>query len=370
MTSLESLLALNLLPGLGPIRIRRLIQHFGDAENVLRSSRATLAAVAGVGPESANTIASWEDRVDLQGELASIRSRGLSLLTPGDSSWPPAFRHLPDAPLLLYVWGKVLECDSRSLSIVGSRKTTHYGRVCTHKLSFQLAHAGLTVVSGLARGIDTAAHEGALAAEGRTIAVLGSGLGQLYPPENMALAEKIAEGNGAVVSEFPIEAGPTRTTFPQRNRIVAGWSEGILVVECARRSGALITANLAAEYGKHVFAVPGGIDRPSSEGCNDLLRTGAILVSEGSHIIEELPSLPPERRTKASLHEAGAPSQKPRLSEHEHIVFNVLGSDERTMDQIINDAGLEPSVVAATLLRLEMRGLASQLPGSHFVKPA
>ena len=370
MTSLESLLALNLLPGLGPIRVRRLIEHFGDAKSILRSSPAKLAGVTGIGPESASMIASWEDRVDLPREIANIRSRGLALLKPGDPAWPPAFYHLPDAPLLLYVWGRVLERDSRALAIVGSRKTTHYGRSCAHKLSFQLAHAGLTIVSGLARGIDTAAHEGALAAEGRTIAVLGSGLGQLYPPENMALAERIANSNGAVVSEFPIEYGPSRNTFPQRNRIVAGWCEGILVVECARRSGALITADLAGDYGKHIFAVPGAIDRPSSEGCNDLLRTGASLVSEGSHILDELPPLPLKSRTSAPLHDPHAASEKEHLTENEHLVLGSLSQEESSIDQIIEASNLPASVVAATLLRLEMRGLATQLPGSYFINSA
>ncbi len=368
MTSLESLLALNLLPGIGPIRVRRLIKHFGGAEGVLRANSNKLTAVTGIGPECARMIASWEDHLDLQGELTSIRSRGITVLTPDDPVWPQPFEHLPDAPILLYVWGNVLESDSRSLAVVGSRKTTHYGRDCTHKLSFQLAHMGLTIVSGLARGIDTAAHEGALAAEGRTIAVLGSGLGQLYPPENIALAERIADGNGAVVSEFPIEMGPTRNTFPQRNRIVAGWCEGLLVVECARRSGALITANLAAEYGKHVFAVPGGIDRPSSEGCNTLIRTGAVLVTEGAQIIDELPLLPPESKTEAPLQNPCSAAENPRLSENESLVLGTLSREERTMDQIIEEAELQASVVAATLLQLEMRGLARQLPGSHFVK--
>lgn len=368
MTYLESVLALSLLPGIGPIRVRRLIEHFGGAEEVLRAHRNKLTAVSGIGPEIAGMIASWEDHVDLQGELASVRSRGLSLLTSDDPAWPPAFHHLPDSPLLLYVWGTVLESDSRSLAVVGSRKTTRYGRDCTHKLSFQLAHMGLTIISGIARGIDTAAHEGALAAAGRTIAVLGSGLGQLYPPENIALAERIADGNGAVVSEFPINTSPTRYTFPQRNRIVAGWCEGILVVECARRSGALITANLAAEYGKHVFAVPGGIDRPSSEGCNELIRTGAILVTESSQIITELPPLAPESRTSVPLHDPDSTSEVPRLTDNENLVLATLSSEERTMDQIIEEARLEASVVAATLLRLEMRGLATQLPGSNFVK--
>ncbi|MCH2063013.1 MAG: DNA-processing protein DprA [Roseibacillus sp.] len=368
MTSQESLLALNLLPGLGPIRIRRLLDRFGDAEGVLRAREAQLTSVNGIGPESARVIHTWEDHVDLPGELSSIRSRGLSLLTPGHVAWPAAFDHLPDSPLLLYVWGEVQERDTRALAIVGSRKTTHYGRACARKFSFQLAHAGFTIISGLARGIDTAAHEGALAAEGRTIAVLGSGLGHLYPPENMALAERIANGHGAVVSEFPIETRPDTHTFPQRNRIVAGWCEGLLVVECPSRSGALITANLAGEYGKHVFSIPGGIDRPSSEGCNELIRTGAILVTEGSQVLNELSPLPPEARSAAPLHESSPHPDNAHLSEDESQVFAQLSGEECSMDQIIEGSGLPASTVAATLLRLEMKSLARQLPGSYFVK--
>jgi DNA processing protein len=367
MTLQESLLALNLLPGLGPVRIRRLLDHFGNAEGVLRARKGQLTAVRGIGRESAGIIHSWEDHVDLQGELSAIRSRGLSLLTPGHPAWPPAFDHLPDSPLLLYVWGEVQERDSRALGIVGSRRTTHYGRTCARKFSFQLAHVGFTIISGLARGIDTAAHEGALAAEGRTIAVLGSGLGQLYPPENMALAERIAEGHGAVVSEFPINTAPSQHAFPQRNRIVAGWCEGLLVVECPSRSGALITANMAGEYGKHVFAIPGGIDRPGSEGCNELIRSGAILVTGGSQILDELSPVPPEARTQATLHESPA-HREVTLSGEESRIMAQLSGEERSMDQIIEESGLPASTVATTLLRLEMRNLARQLPGSYFVK--
>ena len=368
MTSQESLLALNLLPGLGPIRIRRLLDRFGDAEGVLRAREAQLTSVNGIGPESARAIHTWEDHVDLRGELSSIRSRGLSLLTPGHAAWPTAFDHLPDSPLVLYVWGDVQECDTRALAIVGSRRTTHYGRTCTRKFSFQLAGAGFTIISGLARGIDTAAHEGALAAGGRTIAVLGSGLGQLYPPENMALAERIANGHGAVVSEFPIDTRPGTHTFPQRNRIVAGWCEGLLVVECPSRSGALITANLAADYGKHVFAIPGGIDRPGSEGCNELIRTGATLVTNGSQLLDELSPVPPEASSTAPLHKSSPHPDSPHLSEDEDRVLAQLSGEECTMDQIIEGSDLPASTVAATLLRLEMKCLARQLPGPYFVK--
>ena len=368
MTYQESLLALNLLPGLGPIRIRRLLDRFQTAESVLQARERQINAVEGIGPKIAATISNWQDHVDLQGELSSIRERGLSLLTPEHPAWPSAFKHLPDAPLLLYVWGQVEERDCHALAVVGSRKATPYGRDCTHKFSFQLAHAGFTIISGLARGIDSAAHEGALAAEGRTIAVLGSGLGQLYPPENMALAERIADGHGAVISEFPIDTTPSTRTFPQRNRIVAGWCEGLLVVECPLRSGALITANLAGEYGRHVFAIPGGIDRSSSQGCNELIRTGAILVTDGSQILEEVSQLPPEARSLPPIHEPPGPAQFPHLTKDESQIYAQLTLESISMDQLIEATGLPPSTVAANLLRLEMKSLARQLPGSQFVK--
>ena len=365
MTEKEQLIALNLLPKLGPVRIRRLLDRFGDAERIFSARENQLLTVNGVGPELARIIRRWEEHADLAGELAAIHERGLTVLTPQDDCWPEALRHLPDAPLLLYVWGTVEPRDRHAFAMVGSRKATHYGRSCTQKFSFQLAHAGFTIISGLARGIDTAAHEGALAAQGRTVAVLGSGLGQLYPPENMALAERIADGHGAVVSEFPIATAPDTRTFPQRNRIVAGWCEGLLVVECPARSGALITANLAGEYGKHVFAIPGGIDRPSSEGCNQLIRSGAILVTDGAQILEELSELPLSARSDPPLHQSPTAEERdlPHLSEDEDLVLSHLSREERTIDQIMDSSGLPSSKVAATLLRLEMKRLAKQLPG-------
>ena len=340
MTDLQSILALNMLPKLGPVRIRRLLDRFGNAEAIFQAPERHLRAVSGVGPELAKIIRDWEDYADLIGEERAIRERGLTILTSADQHWPACFRELPDAPLLLYVWGEITAKDQHAIAMVGSRKATHYGRNCTQKFSFQLAHAGFTIISGLARGIDTIAHEGAIAANGRTVAVLGSGLGQLYPPENMALAERIADGHGAVVSEFPIETKPDTQTFPQRNRIVAGWCEALLVVECPARSGALITANLAGEYGKHVFAIPGAIDRPSSEGCNALIRTGAILVSDGAHLLEDLSELPLGSSTAAPLHDPTEEPELPRLTGEETKVLAQLGTEERTIDQIIEATGL------------------------------
>src|SRR6185295_7312804 len=219
-----------------------------------------LRHVEGVGTTLAEDIAAWERIVDLPDELARIETFGAQVITQESSEYPRQLQEIYNPPIVLYVWGTLTERDHHAISVVGSRKTSHYGLECAKKLSYQLAYAGFTVVSGLARGIDTAAHLGALAAQGRTIAVIGSGLMDLYPPENLDLAKKITE-SGAVVSEFPMQFPPSPQTFPYRNRIVAGWGRGLLVVEAGLNSGALITAQQANEAGRFVYAVPGPIDR-------------------------------------------------------------------------------------------------------------
>jgi DNA processing protein len=362
MTSHEALLALNMLPRVGPIRIRRLLTHFGHAESILGASPHKLQQVNGVGPELADILHRWEDHADLSKELHDITERGITILTDQSPAWPLSLRRLPDAPIALYVWGEVLERDLHSIAVVGSRRTSHYGREVTKRLSYQVAHAGFTIISGLARGIDTTAHQAALAAKGRTIAVLGSGLAQVYPPENLTLAETIAEGNGAVVSEFSLHTPPDKQTFPQRNRIVAGWCKGILVTECPARSGALITANLAGEYGRELFAVPGPIDKPTSAGCHDLIRNGATLVTDGGDILDALSFLPLQN----SSPEASPPP--PELTPEEGVVLDELDSQERHIDEISTATGLSASITSTTLLRLEMKKLAKQLPGAYFVR--
>ncbi|NNC87522.1 MAG: DNA-protecting protein DprA [Akkermansiaceae bacterium] len=368
MTDREALIALNMLPKVGPVRVRRLLERFGNPQSILGAPESKTRAVNGVGPEMARILHRWEDHADLAAELASAADRGINIITAADAVWPDPLCEMPDAPLLLYVWGDLLERDRHAIALVGSRRTTHYGRDCTKKLSFQIAHAGFTVISGLARGIDTTAHEGALAADGRTVAVLGSGLAQLYPPENLPLAEKIADGHGAVVTEFPLHQPPDKQTFPQRNRIVAGWCAGLVVVECAARSGALITANLAGEYGRQVFAVPGPIDRPSSAGCNELIRTGATLITDGAQVLEDLDHLPLAPPTRPDLYSPIPETDPASLNSEEEAVLAQLDGQERSIDEIITAAGLPASTVSVTLLRLEMKRLAKQLPGSYFVK--
>src|SRR3954447_20223244 len=255
MNSTESCIALNMLPMMGPVRLRKLLEVFSQPERILKAKRDELRLIEGIGNEVAEQIVNWESLVDLTGELKRICDFGATVITQESMSYPKSLREIHSPPIVLYVWGELQERDQHAIGVIGSRRTTHYGTESAKKLSYQLAYAGLTVISGLARGIDTAAHQGALAAKGRTIAVIGSGLSRLYPPENQGLAGGIAT-SGARVREYSLERPADRQTFPYRNRIVAGWSRGLLVVEAGLNSGALITANQAIDQGRLVYAVP------------------------------------------------------------------------------------------------------------------
>ncbi len=364
MSPLEALVALNMLPKIGPVRVRRLLEGFGDPAAVLGAPKDRLMRVDGIGEETAGILHSWQDHADPVAEIGEAKERGIAIVTQEDEGYPSPLRDAYDPPLLLYVWGHIEPRDKHAIGVVGSRRATHYGTQATKKLSYQLAQSGFTIVSGLARGIDTASHEAAVAANGRTIAVIGSGLAKLYPPENLALAEKIAAGFGAVVSEFPLHTAPDKQTFPMRNRIVAAWSRALLVVECPAWSGSLITANLAAEYGKPIFAVPGPIDKPSSAGCNQLIRDGATLVADASHVLDDLGELPFAR--KASAVEPAA--EIPELPEEEAAVFAAVTDDESPVDRIIERCGLPAHVVSGTLMKLEMRRLVRAFPGFRYAR--
>lgn len=357
------MVALNLLPKVGPIRVRRLLDGFGSPQAILSASKDRLLRVDGIGEETARLISGWEDYVDHEAEMREASERGIDIVLRDDESYPESLREAYDPPLLLYVWGKLEKRDQHAIGVVGSRRTTMYGRQAAKKITFQLAQSGYTILSGLARGIDTSAHEAAVAANGRTIAVIGSGLARLYPPENFALAEKVAGGFGAVVSEFPLHTVPDKQTFPMRNRIVAAWGKALLVVECPAWSGSLITANLASDYGKPVFAVPGPIDKPTSAGCNQLIRDGATLVADGSHLLDDLGTLP--FSTPASM-ESENTADLPELPEEEAKVFAILGTEEMAVDSLIELSGLPAPVVSATLMKLEMKRLVRALPGFRF----
>jgi len=363
MNSKQAYIALNLLPNTGPTRIRRLLEHFGRAKAILSAKARDLMKVRGIGKETANGIANWRNLIDLQGELDKIQSRAISVITPEDDNYPSLLREIYAPPIALYVWGQLKKSDSEAISIVGSRQATLYGKQTARKFGFQLAYAGLCVISGLARGIDSAAHEGALASGGRTIAVIGSGLGKLYPPENQVLAERISK-DGAVISEFPVDYPPQKRSFPQRNRIVAGWARGTLVIEAAAKSGALITAGQASDCNRDVYAVPGQIDRPTSRGTNTLIQQGAKLVLDAGDIIEEMPAIQPHPGEKPKIDNSIATL----LSNPEKKIYAVLGSDQVHIDELSKLVNMRDSEVSATLLKLEMKRLVKQLPGSYFVK--
>lgn len=363
MTEKEALIALNQLPKTGPVKIRRLIEYFGSATQVLRQAETTLQQIQGIGPNIAKVISNWENHSDPTAEIALAKERQIDILTQEDEYYPAILRDSYDAPVILYVWGKLQERDTHSIGIVGSRKLTHYGREAARKFAFQLAGAGLTVISGLARGIDTAAHEGAVAAKGRTIGVLGSGLMQVYPPENLALAEKIADGHGAIISEFPLQTPPDRKTFPQRNRIVAHWSRALLVVECPSRSGSLITANIAGEAGRQIYAVPGPIDRPTSGGCHDLIRDGATLVTDGSQILDDFSHL------NLSIQAASEPAPAETfldLDQDENLVLKHIRTDDHSVDELVDLTELPSHKISVILMKLELRNLVLTLPGQRF----
>ncbi|MGZ5020876.1 MAG: DNA-processing protein DprA [Chthoniobacterales bacterium] len=364
MTSTEACIALNMLPTMGPVRLRKLLQVFETPAKILSARGSALRAVEGIGLEVAEQITSWENIVDLPAELQRIRDFGAEVITAESPMYPRQLREIHAPPIVLYVWGELTERDQHAIGVIGSRRTTHYGTESAKKLSYQLAYAGLTVISGLARGIDTAAHQGALAAKGRTIAVIGSGLTNLYPPENAALAEKIRSGNGAIISEFSMEIEPDRQTFPMRNRIISGWSHGILVVEAGQNSGALITASQALEQGRAVYAVPGHINAPSAQGSNRLIQQGAKLVMDASDILDDLNILLPEAKPSP----AAAVRPLPEMSEEERRVYDAIESNETSIDDISTKSDLPSSTVSSTLLRLELKRLVKQLPGKYFVK--
>src|SRR6266496_956545 len=350
----ESLVALNMIEHVGPVRVRQLIEHFGDAPAILRASKPQLLQVCGIGEETAEAIANWEKSVDLCNELKRIQEYGCHILTQTDADYPDLLRQIYDPPIVLYVKGRLTARDKNAVAMVGSRLTTHYGLETARKLAYQLAYVGVTVVSGGARGIDTAAHQGALSGKGRTICVLGTGINIVFPPENAELFERIA-ANGAVITQFPFNRPADKQTFPIRNRIVAGMSLGTVVVEANLTSGALITANFAIEYGRQVFSVPGRIDSPRSKGCHELIKKGAKLCESAEDIVSEFEYLfPPTNRPPAPNETGALPALT--LSENEQKVVDcVTAGNEITIDEVIRNSGLPASAVNATLLGLEMK---------------
>jgi len=378
VTPLESLIILNALPNLGSVKIRLLIEKFGSPDGVLTAPEPEITRMPGIGAQIARDIVQWRTHMaDPAKELEAAAAAGLQLISYYDHAYPPNLKQIYDPPLLLYVKGTLKDADRHAMAIVGSRRATTYGRTMAGRLARELVGNGFTVVSGLALGIDTVAHQGALEGGGRTIAVLGSGLANLYPPENRELAEQIAE-HGAVISEFHMQCAPSKANFPMRNRIISGLSLGTVVAEAPTSSGAMITATHALNQNRQVFAVPGRADAPTFKGNHRLIKEGAKLIENAEDALSEFDYLFPRDtspRAAASSGVSHANTQpphmagpEPRLDAAEKPVYKALDREEQHIEEIIQSSGLTPGEVSVALLSLEMKHLVKQLPGKYFVK--
>jgi len=354
-------LRLSLVPDVGPITRRALLERFGSPGAVFAAAPDELRAVKGVGPKLLGRILAARHEVDPLREIALCREHGIGILTEADEAYPRSLREIHDPPSVLFTRGQLLPGDAVAVAIVGTRHATRYGLAQAERLAAGLAQAGVTIVSGLARGVDAAAHRGALSADGRTIAVLGSGLLRLFPPEHEELARQVAE-RGAVVSELPPEFEPMGGNFPQRNRIISGLALGVIIVEAPERSGALITARLATEQGRDVFAVPGRVDSRPSRGCHRLLRDGATLVESVDDVLEQLGFL-----VEAAPQEDGTEVRHPAelmLNDVERKLLDAIDSEPTSIDELVSKTGLGVPQVLSTVSVLEMRRLVRRLSGS------
>lgn len=364
--ALVAALRLALVPGVGPRIRRKLLDKFGTYEAIFSATPSELRAVDHVGPKVSKAIFAARQEIDVESEIELCRRNQVQIIAESDDSYPRSLRDLPDPPGVLFVKGEIVPADALAIAVVGSRHATHYGLTQAERLSAGLARAGFTVVSGLARGIDSAAHRGALAAGGRTIAVLASGVMNIYPPENQQLAGEIAE-RGAVVSESPPHFEPIAGMFPQRNRIISGLSLGVLVVEASQRSGALITARHAMEQGRDVFAVPGPITSRMSHGTHRLIRDGAKLVETVDDILEELGPLVAATPAAEEGREIHHPAEL-ALNELERQVLDTVPEQPTTVDAVIAGSGLPAPQVLATLSVLEMRRLIRRISGNLIMR--
>jgi len=373
---IESWLKLIRADGIGPITFAKLIKHFGSAERVLGASVRELSKIDGVGFKTAERIASTREKFNTEVELELARKLGVWLVNLADERYPPVLKRIYDPPPVLYVKGSLVRQDNLAMSIVGSRHCSIYGKEQASRFAHFLGSAGFTICSGMARGIDTAAHQGALSAGGRTIAVQGCGLAKIFPPENKKLFEMIGE-SGACVSELPLQTEPLAVNFPPRNRIIAGLSLGTIVIEAAPRSGALITAKAALDYDREVMAVPGKIDSPLSKGAHQLIKQGATLIESVEDIMEALGQIGEQLQEYVtnSAEKASAKAERSlidkgqlKLNDSEKKIYDYLTKEPTHIEQIIAETNLMPGVVNATLISLRLKGLIKQLPGSLFAK--
>jgi DNA processing protein len=355
-------LALGRIRGVGGVSFKKITARFADPAAVFRASAAELAEIEGLHRELIHSIANFNDWAEIDKEIQRARAAGIKMIPFSDAAYPASLRAIADPPPLLYVKGELRDNDSRAIAIVGSRSASDYGRRIARDLARGLASFGFTVVSGMARGIDGMAHESALQAGGRTLAVLGSGVDHAYPPEHEMLYRRISE-NGAVISELPMGARPIAFNFPARNRLISGLSLGVVIVEATEKSGSLITASLAAEQGREVFAVPGEAGASRSRGSHRLIRQGAKLVETVEDIIEEIA---PQLSRRGDAAPASARSLPENSGPAARQIFALLKETSLQVDQVIEQSGLPAPQVLQVLLDLELQGFVCQTPGKIY----
>jgi len=363
--NLRGLFLLQSVPGIGNQRIRQLISHFGSVENVFSATFSSLLKVDGVDKKLADKILREKDHEFANRQLKMLDTHKASALAFWNRAYPDRLKQIFDPPVVLFKKGSLLPEDSVSIAVVGTRSPSSYGVQVTEKLTKELVKIGFVIVSGLARGIDTITHRTALKADGRTIAVLGSGLDFIYPAENKKLVSEI-EKSGAILTEYPFGTKPDASNFPKRNRIISGLTLGTLVVEAGAKSGALITANFAVEQGREVFAVPGPITSMRSVGTNHLIKEGARLVQGLDDILQEL-DLKLRALRKMETTASGATIPKNLSSEEQHI-WEILTDEPQHIDALSQKLGEPSSRVLSLLLTLELKDVVKQLPGAYFVR--
>ncbi len=360
--TLEAAVRLSLVPGVGPRTRKSLLECLGSPEAIFDAAPNILRQVPGVGPKLVRAISDAATSIDVAEELKRCDENNISLLADTDERYPKQLAQIHDPPGILYVQGEIQPTDALAIAIVGTRHATQYGIKQAERLAEGLARAGLTIVSGLARGIDAAAHRAAIRAGGRTLAVLGSGVLNIYPPEHVELSREVI-ANGALMSEAPPQSRPMSGAFPQRNRIVTGLSLGVIVVEAALRSGALISAEHAMEQGREVFAVPGRVDNRTSQGCHRLIREGAKLVESVDDVLEELGPL-----FEAATNEDGREVRHPaelQLNDQEQAVLDAIQQEPTTIDAVVSGSALPIHRVLSTISVLEMRRLVRRISGNQ-----
>jgi DNA processing protein len=352
---------LSIVPGVGRVTFRRLVERFGSPERALSAGSDDLQSIEGLSHKVIDALCSFPWREQAAKELEKASEAGVAIVTMESPAYPASLRNTPDPPLYLYVKGTLKPGDENAVAIVGTRKPTHYGTTVTSRIASELSASGFTIVSGMARGIDTQAHRGALAAQGRTIAVLGCGIDVVYPPENRELMDRIS-GAGAVVTENAFGTKPEAGYFPARNRIISGLARGTVIIEASEDSGSLITAGYTREQGRLLFAVPGNIGTPTSRGTNSLIKGGAILVERTEDILTGLGV----KGRPNSVQSSRRPL--PALTQEEKTVFHCVTNEAKHIDVIMNESRITPGRLGGVLINLELKGLAKQLPGKYFVR--